>query len=234
MVGWPSRPRYCLGGREADEDAAVDLGGERGRGEDAGDVEPHAAEPDPLAGEDAVDAEQLRRLGAEHADRLGRGRGVEVAAAGDGRADDREQVEGRCLDAERVGVDRRDQRAAVDVRVRRAGVGDLGDRADAADHPRGGERQLGGAAESVWPVVTVSRLVPSWSISASSPACEEEERPSTATIAATPIAIPSAERPARSAAGAHADAGDPREVAGAQLLGVERRRSRSLDCRPAG
>ena len=44
-----------------------------------------------------------------------------------------------------------------------------------------------------WPVVTSSRLVPSWLISASSPAWLEEESPSTATIAATPIAIPSAE-----------------------------------------
>ena len=52
--------------------------------------------------------------------------------------------------------------------------------------------------KSVWPLVTVSRLVPSRSISASSPACEEAERPSTATIAATPIAMPSAESPARS------------------------------------
>ena len=48
------------------------------------------------------------------------------------------------------------------------------------------------------PFCTVSRLVPSWAISASSPAWEEADRPSTATIAATPIAIPSADRPARS------------------------------------
>ena len=46
---------------------------------------------------------------------------------------------------------------------------------------------------SVVPLVTVSRLVPSWLISASSPAWEDEERPSTATIAAAPIAIPNAD-----------------------------------------
>ena len=86
-----------LGGGEADEHGAVDLGRERGRGEDAGDVEPHAAEPDPLAGVDAVDAEQLCGLRRRARDRLGRGRGVEVAAAGDGRADGREQVERRRL-----------------------------------------------------------------------------------------------------------------------------------------
>src|SRR5215468_1188186 len=48
------------------------------------------------------------------------------------------------------------------------------------------------------PFCAVSRLVPSLLISASSPACEEADRPSTATIAATPIAIPSADREARS------------------------------------
>jgi hypothetical protein len=46
-------------------------------------------------------------------------------------------------------------------------------------------------------LVTVSRFVPSLSISASRPACEEEERPSTATIAATPMAIPRADSAAR-------------------------------------
>ena len=50
----------------------------------------------------------------------------------------------------------------------------------------------------VCPLVTVSRLVPSCWISASSAAEEEAARPSTATIAATPIAMPSAESPARS------------------------------------
>ena len=51
---------------------------------------------------------------------------------------------------------------------------------------------------NVCPSWTVSRLVPSLAISASSPAWEEADRPSTATIAATPIAIPSADRLARS------------------------------------
>ena len=45
---------------------------------------------------------------------------------------------------------------------------------------------------------TVSRLVPSAAISAFSPAAEDEDRPSTATIAATPIAMPSADSAARS------------------------------------
>ena len=50
----------------------------------------------------------------------------------------------------------------------------------------------------LWPLLTVSRLVPSWLISASRPAWEDADRPSTATMAATPIAIPSADSPARS------------------------------------
>jgi len=35
----------------------------------------------------------------------------------------------------------------------------------------------------LWPLVTVSRLVPSWLISLSSPAWDEADRPSTATMA---------------------------------------------------
>ena len=53
------------------------------------------------------------------------------------------------------------------------------------------------APNSVCPFVTVRRFVPSLSISESRPACEEADKPSTATIAATPIAIPSAESAAR-------------------------------------
>ena len=49
-----------------------------------------------------------------------------------------------------------------------------------------------------WPFCTVNRLVPSLAISASNPAREDADSPSTAVIAATPIAIPSADRPARS------------------------------------
>jgi hypothetical protein len=50
----------------------------------------------------------------------------------------------------------------------------------------------------VWPFCTARRLVPSLAISASNPAWEEADRPSTAVIAATPIAIPRADRLARS------------------------------------
>jgi len=51
--------------------------------------------------------------------------------------------------------------------------------------------------KKLWPFVTVRRFVPSLSISARRPAFEEAESPRTATIAATPIAIPSADSAAR-------------------------------------
>ncbi len=49
-----------------------------------------------------------------------------------------------------------------------------------------------------WPGETVSRFVPRASISASRLACADAETPTTATMAAIPIAIPSAESAARS------------------------------------
>lgn len=48
-----------------------------------------------------------------------------------------------------------------------------------------------------FPVLAVSRFVPSRSICASSPAWDDADSPSTATIAAVPIAIPSADSAAR-------------------------------------
>ena len=81
--GMAVEAKIRLGGREPDEDRGVDLGGQDGRVEDAGDVEPLVVDPDPLAGVDAVDPEALGGDGAEHGDRLpGRG-GVEVAALGE-------------------------------------------------------------------------------------------------------------------------------------------------------
>ena len=76
---------------------------------------------------------------------------------------------------------------------------DVGDRTDAPDHPRRGYRaaQRSGRT-SVWPLVTVSRLVPSLFISFIKPAVDEADSPRTATMAATPIAMPRADRPARS------------------------------------
>ena len=120
-------------------------------------------------------------------------------ALGDAGGDHREEVEGCGLDGQGVGVDRGDVGVAV-------GVG-------AADRP-GGLHLLhalirpimagavvgssAGAPVTLWPLLTVSRLVPSWLISLSRPAWDEDERPRTATMAATPMAIPRADSPARS------------------------------------
>src|SRR5262245_46838206 len=102
--------------------------------------------------------------------------------------------------------------------------------------------------KNVCPAVTVSRLVPSLSISASSPAWDEEERPRTATIAATPIAIPSADsaarmrrvrRPtlatrARSPGWSRFGASEAIALIGsAGRLGAERERARVTGCGPA-
>ena len=62
--------QVVLGGGVADQHRGVDLGGQHGGLEDAGEVEPHAADPDPLAGADRVDAQPLRGGGAQNGDRL--------------------------------------------------------------------------------------------------------------------------------------------------------------------
>ena len=104
-----------LGGREADEDRGVDVGGEHGGVQDAGYVEPHVVEPDPLAGEDPVDPEALGGGRAEHGDGFLGGRRVEVAALGHAGAHGAQQAEAGRVDGEGVGVDGGDERAAVDV-----------------------------------------------------------------------------------------------------------------------
>ena len=113
--------------------------------------------------------------------------------------------------------DGRDQRAAVDVGVGRAGVGDLGDGADAADHPGRGERQLGGPPEQRLAGRDGEQVRAELVDLGEQPGLDEAERPSTATIAATPIAIPSADSAGAHAARAQADARDTGEIAGPQL-----------------
>ena len=66
------------------------------------------------------------------------------------------------------------------------------------------------------PASTVSRFVPSRSISASSPACDDADSPRIATIAAVPIAIPSADSAARSGRDAQPDARHAQPVLQAQ------------------
>ena len=129
----------------ADQDGGVDGRGEHGRFEDAGHVEPLAADPDAFAGVDAVDPEALGGSRAEHGDGfLGGGR-VEVVALGDAGGDHREEVERCGLDGQGVGVDRGDVGVAVGVGAAdRPGGLHLLHAGDPADHGWGGGGQLGG------------------------------------------------------------------------------------------
>ena len=99
------RSRGRSGGAEADQDRGVDLRGEGGGAQDAREVEPLAADPDPLAGPDPVDAHQLGGCRAEHGDRLAGGGGVEEAALGDRGAGHSGQAQAGGVHAEPVGVD---------------------------------------------------------------------------------------------------------------------------------
>ena len=85
--GCPSKPRYFRAAGYPIEHRGVDFGGEHGGVEDADEVEPLPADPDPLARVDAVDAHPPGGGGAEHGDRLAGGGGVQVAALGDRGAD---------------------------------------------------------------------------------------------------------------------------------------------------
>ena len=79
------------------------------------------------------------------------------------------------------------------------GLRDAFDGVDAGDHRGRDEGQLGGLAGEALAVGDGQEIRPESCRSlTSSPAWLEADRPSTATIAATPIAIPSAESPARS------------------------------------
>src|SRR5260370_40893290 len=74
--------QVVLGGGKADQDGGVDLGGEHGGLEKAGQGEPLAAQPDPLAGPDAGDPQPLGGHPAPDGGGVGGGGGGEVAACG--------------------------------------------------------------------------------------------------------------------------------------------------------
>ena len=179
-------------------------------------------------GVDAVDAEPLGGRGAEHDDRLSLGRRVEVGAADDRRADDRQQPQRCRLDAERACLRGRDERAAVDRGARAARVCDLGDGADASDHPRRRDRELCRGAEE--------RLAVRDREQVGSEPIDLREQPGLRGGGQAEHrddrrdADRDAERGETGAqpSGAHADARDPREVGQVQLPGSRSRRSRRL------
>ena len=144
-----------------------------------------------------VDPESLRGRGAEHRDRLLGGGGVQVAALHDLDAERVQQAEARRLDFQRIGFDGGDQRRAVHLPFDLPGLRDGFDRVDTGDHRGRDQRQLGGLAGEALAVGDGQEVCPEAFDLFEQPAWLEEDRPSTATIAATPIAIPSADSPAR-------------------------------------
>src|SRR6202011_2064696 len=86
--GVPVEAQVSLCRGVADQDGGVDRGGEHSRFEDAGEIEPLAAHPDPLAGVDAIDPEQLGGDSTDDGDGFLGGGGVEVVTLGDGGSED--------------------------------------------------------------------------------------------------------------------------------------------------
>src|SRR6266487_4186826 len=141
-----------VGGGESDKDGGVDLGCENGGLEYASHIEPLAANPDPLAEPDPINAQPYRGRRAKHGDRFAGSGGVQVTAASDAGAHRPRQAQGRGLHGDRVGVDLGDQRTAVHIRCHCPGILHLRDRFDPADHPGGGLGQLGWLTEHGLPV----------------------------------------------------------------------------------
>jgi hypothetical protein len=145
--------QVLLGRREADQDRRVDLRRVGGRVEDAGQVEPLAADPDAHPGPDPVDTHQPGGGGAEHRDRLAGGGGIEEPALGEAGAGHGGQAEGSGVHAEAVRLDRRDVGGLVDADAADgAGVLHGGDSGQPGDHARRRYGQLGGSAGEGLPV----------------------------------------------------------------------------------
>jgi hypothetical protein len=139
----PIEAKVGLGSREPDQHRVVDAREERIRLQDARHVEPHVGEPDPLAWVDAIDAKTLGGGRPEDGNRLVRRCRVEEPALRDGGTHRLQEAEAGGVDRQRVGLHGGDEGAAVDIGIRRTGGLDLGDRANASDHPGRGGGQLG-------------------------------------------------------------------------------------------
>ena len=132
-----------LGGRVADQGAVVDVGLQRRGLQDARDVEPLASQPDPLVGEDPVDAQPLRGDRTEHGDRLAGGPRVEPGAAREAGVEHGEQVQAGGAHLQPAGVGHRDHPAPVDaLALHQRGVCQQLDVVEVRDPRRGFERQL--------------------------------------------------------------------------------------------
>ena len=184
---------------QADERRAVDAGVQRDRREDADDRPVAVADPDVRRAAHRAQAEPARGDRAEHDGGEALGRRVEEAPGRQARAERaREPLVGRLHgDPARLGgVDEAGCAAPWRRRPRRP-------RPPAARPPaRRRGRSTSSAARSpgrrtTGPAPAVSRFVPRRSIWASRSAWLEAEMPSTATIEAIPIAMPTADSAAR-------------------------------------
>ena len=111
--------------------------------QDACDVEPLASQPDPLVGEDPVDAQPLRGGRTEHRDRLAGGPRVEPGAAREAGVEHGEQVQAGGAHLQPAGVGCRDHPAPVDaLALHQRGVGQQLDVVQMRDPRRGFEGQL--------------------------------------------------------------------------------------------
>ena len=136
--------------------------------------------------------------GTEDHRRVMRGGGVEEGAPGQPPLQGAQQAGVRRVHGDRVGVGGRDAVVAVDVAAFTSPMAD----AASTGPMRATMAGAGGGSVTVWPPndwpgVTVSRLVPSASISATSWARLELEMPRTATMVAMPSATPTADSTAR-------------------------------------
>src|SRR6185312_9562200 len=144
LRGMAVKVQVLLGGGEADQDGGVEFGGVGVGAQDAGDVQPLAAGPDPHSRPDPVDAQELGGGGAEDGGGLAGGGGVEVAALRDAGAGHGGQAEGGGVDAQAAGLDGGDERGLVDVHAGDGGGGlHRGDAGQAGDHAGCGLGELG-------------------------------------------------------------------------------------------
>src|SRR5205823_9412099 len=125
-----------------DEDRPIEVRRERKKLQHTADRERAVADPDLETAVPAGDSEPIRGDGAEHHDRVRRGRIVEEASGTRGAAKSPYERRIRCQDLDPAGVVLADQLVASHARVERLDSGDGLDLRQATDHPGRRARQL--------------------------------------------------------------------------------------------
>ena len=103
-----------LGGRIADQGAAVDLRRQRRGLQDAGDLEPPVSQPNSLVGVDPVDAQAFHRDRTKHRGRLAGGARVQPTTPRDAGPEHGQQVQARGSNLEATAPSHRDHRVPID------------------------------------------------------------------------------------------------------------------------